>query len=61
MMPHTHNYRVLKTRFVCAHAEYREGEHFTAHPNALLRRAVADGDIEIVKPSPPRKERSEQQ
>lgn len=57
-------YRVLKPRFLFAHVEYAEGELVTARPNALLRRAVADGDLAPeVAPTPApdrkRKERSE--
>jgi hypothetical protein len=55
-------YRVLKPRFVFAHAEYGEGEIVQAHPTALLRRAVADGDLELIAApaaDKKRKERSE--
>lgn len=55
-------YRVLKPRFVFAHAEYGQGDLVQAPPNALLRRAVADGDLELVAAAAPdkkRKERSE--
>jgi hypothetical protein len=54
-------YRVLKPRFVFAHVEYGEGESVTARPTALLRRAVVDGDLELVTPAvdKKRKERSE--
>lgn len=55
-------YRVLKPRFLFAHVEYVAGDLVQAHPNALLRRAVADGDLELVAApasDKKRKERSE--
>lgn len=55
-------YRVLKPRFLFALVEYGEGDVFPARPSALLRRAVTDGDLELVEqaPAPDRKRSSKE-
>lgn len=46
-------YRVRKPRFVYGRV-YREGDELEAAPNSLLRRAVRDGDLDLIGDAPAR-------
>lgn len=41
-------YIVLKPRFVLHGHAYYQGNEFESQPNSLLRRAVRDGDLNVV-------------